>query len=105
MIKSNMYFGSHGHNHPWLNSLPKSLQHDEIKKGLDFLNYIGAPTKDWVMNYPYGAYNSDTLDILKEKKFCIGLTTKSAIADLDKNKPFELPRLDTNIFEKKINYF
>jgi hypothetical protein len=98
MIKSNMYFGSHGHNHPWLNSLPKSLQHDEIKKGLDFLNYIGAPTKDWVMNYPYGAYNSDTLEILKEKNCLIGLTMKMAVAELKSDQFLELPRFRTNDF-------
>lgn len=105
MQNGNMYIGCHGYDHVWLNTIPKEDQLNDIEKSLKFLKRIGVTTNDLVMNYPYGKYNSDTLDILKEKKFCIGLTTKSAIADLDKNKPFELPRLDTNIFEKKINYF
>ena len=65
-------------------------------KGLKFLNNIGGSTVDWVMNYPYGAYNFDTLKILKEKGCCIGLTTNSQVAELTNNKFLELSRLRTN---------
>ena len=91
-----MYFGSHGHNHPWLNTLPKKLQLEEIEKGLNFLNKIGSSTNNWVMNYPYGAYNFDTLKILKENGCCIGLTTNSQVVELTNNKFLELSRLRTN---------
>ena len=50
------------------------------------------------MCYPYGAYNSDTLDILKAKGCCIGLTMISAVAELRKEKFLELPRFRTNDF-------
>lgn len=102
MIQSNMYFGSHGYRHSWLNSLSKNLQLEEIEKSLNFLNKIGAPTIDWVMNYPYGAYNSDTLDILKMKGCCIGLTMNGEIAELRKDKFLELSRLRTNDFPLEI---
>ena len=101
MIQSNMYFGSHGYKHPWLNTLSKNFQLKEIEKGLNFLNKIGAPTIDWVMNYPYGAYNSDTLDILKAKDCCIGLTMNRAVAELRKEKFLELPRFRTNDFPSR----
>ena len=52
------------------------------------------------MNYPYGSYNSDTLDILKTKGCCLGLTTKNKVAELRKDKFHELSRLDTNDFPK-----
>ena len=100
IIHSKMYVGCHGYEHLWLNTLSKSSQLQEIEKGLNFLNKIGAPTADWVMNYPYGAYNSNTLEILKIKNCCIGLTTKRGEAHLVKNKFFELPRFDTNDFNK-----
>ena len=100
MISSNMYIGSHSYRHVWLNTLSKKFQLQEIEKSLDFLNKIGAPTVDWVMNYPYGSYNSDTLDILKTKRCCIGLTTKNKLTEIRKDKFLELSRLDTNNFLK-----
>ena len=100
IIRSKMYVGCHGYEHLWLNTLSQSSQLQEIEKGLNFLNKIGAPTVDWVMNYPYGAYNSNTLEILKIKNCCIGLTTKTGAAQLVKDKFFELPRFDTNDVNK-----
>jgi len=100
MINSNMYVGNHSYQHLWLNTLSKDLQEHEIDKSLNYLNKIGAPTIDWVMNYPYGAYNSNTIDILKKKGCCIGLTSKNGIAELKKGKLFELSRKNTNDFPK-----
>lgn len=100
MINSKMYIGSHGYHHLWLNTLPKNTQLDEIEKSINFLNSIGASTTNWVMNYPYGSYNSDTLDILKTKNCCIGLTTRNGLANLNTKKFLELSRLDTNDFPK-----
>ena len=100
MINSNMYVGNHSYQHLWLNTLSKNLQEQEIEKSLNYLNKIGASTIDWVMNYPYGAYNSDTIDILKKKGCCIGLTSKNGMAELNKDKIFELSRMNTNDFPK-----
>ena len=50
------------------------------------------------MCYPYGAYNSDTLDILKDRKCAVGLTTKVGIAKIPQDHGLELPRYDTNDF-------
>jgi peptidoglycan/xylan/chitin deacetylase (PgdA/CDA1 family) len=98
LVESGMYVGGHGYRHLWLNEEPKESQEREINLSLEFLAHIGAPTEDWIMCYPYGGYNSDTLDILKNKKCCIGLTTKVGAAALDRDKLLELSRFNTNDF-------
>ena len=67
LIKNGMYVGSHGCRNIWLGKEKKSEQIKDIKLSLDFLNKVGASTKNWIMCYPYGSYNSDTLNILRKK--------------------------------------
>ena len=98
LIKNGMYVGSHGHNHIWLGKARKSEQTKDIKLSLDFLKKVGARTNNWVMCYPYGSYNDDTLKILREKNCLIGLTTKAGISNLNQTKLLELNRYDTNDF-------
>ena len=61
---------------------------------------MGSPTENWVMCYPYGAYNNSLIDILKKKNCKLGLTTKVDIAGLSKENAFTLERLDTNDLPK-----
>lgn len=98
LVGSGMYVGSHGYQHIWLNKETKAKQSAEIDASLKFLTDIGAPTKDWIMCYPYGGYNADTLDILKARFCRLGLTTKVGIAELQETQLLELPRFDTNEF-------
>ena len=98
MVSEGMYIGSHTYNHYWLDSVDYFTQEKEIDKSIDFLYQVGASIYDWIMCYPYGAYNNDTIAALKEKKCVIGLTTKFDRASLDKNKLLELSRFDTNHF-------
>lgn len=101
MQASGMYFGSHGFSHFWLNRIPRSMQEDEIRKALDFLRFIGSPVEDfWVMCYPFGGWNDDLLEVLRENDCALGLTTEVATADLDKHNVLTLPRYDTNDFPK-----
>ncbi len=93
-----MYVGNHTYNHVWLNSLDRKGQASEISKSLAFLSSLGAPVRDWIMCYPYGGYNHDTIDILKAQNCIAGLTTKSGICRLDQTSPFEISRFDTNDF-------
>ena len=58
---------------------------------------VGAPTKDWVMCYPYGAHNDSTLSLLKKFDAAIGITTEVRVANLEADNSFTLP-LDTNDF-------
>ena len=98
LLESGMYVGSHGYSHGWLNREAKEVQQREIDLSLDFLTQVGASVENWIMCYPYGAYNSDTLQILSERKCAIGLTTKVGLADLTSEMFLELRRFDTNDF-------
>lgn len=98
MVRCGMFFGSHGYDHFWMNKLAPAEQEREIRLSLDFLTVIGAPTHEWVMCYPYGAYNEVLLRKLKSHDCAVGLTTRSAVADVANDNALELPRLDTNDF-------
>ena len=98
LVKKGMYVGSHGSMHYWLDKSSEEKQKEDIVESLSFLESVGMSTKDWIMCYPYGAYNNYTLSLLKELGASIGITTKVKIADLSTDNPFTLPRLDTNDF-------
>ena len=100
MIGCGMYVGSHGADHLWLDRVDPEQQARDVDESLAFLARLGAPVDDWVMSYPYGAYNDTLLDILRARKCAMGLTTEVAIADLGTHDPLLLPRLDTNDLPK-----
>jgi peptidoglycan/xylan/chitin deacetylase (PgdA/CDA1 family) len=97
LLESEMYIGSHSYNHYWLNTLNYQNQKKDIEKSLNFLKEIGAPIKNWIMCYPYGSFDDNTISILKEKNCSYAFTTIPGIANLDKDR-FKLPRKDTNDF-------
>lgn len=103
MVRHGMYVGSHGYDHYWLNSLTPEKQADEVDKSLAFLKRIGSDTDNWIMNYPYGAYNDSLIDIIKSRGCKLGISTNVAIAELTKENAFTLPRLDTNDLPKDSN--
>jgi len=49
-----------------------------------------------MMNYPYGGWNESLLGILRRKGCTAGLSTRVAVADLDRDDPLLLPRVNTN---------
>lgn len=96
MVGAGMYFGNHGYNHAWLNRLPPEEQEIEIDCALAFLRDIGVPTGHWMMNYPYGGWNESLLEILRRKGCAAAVSTRVGKADLDRDDPLLLPRLNTN---------
>ena len=62
-----------------------------------------APIVDWVMCYPYGAYNQSLIDLLKKSGCALAFTTKVSIAQIDSDNRLEVPRLDTNDLPKDRN--
>ena len=72
----------------------------DISMALDTLDEF-IDRKHWVMNYPYGSYNAEVLDYIKEQGACLGFTTDVRIADLQHDSPLELPRLDCNDYPPK----
>ncbi len=103
MVRHGMYVGSHGYGHYWLDSLPPEKQAVEVDKGLEFLKHIGCDTDNWIMNYPYGAYNDSLIGIIRERGCKLGLSTRVAVAELTRDNALTLPRLDTNDLPKDRN--
>tara|TARA_Y100000389_G_scaffold178739_1_gene192167 strand:- start:12 stop:938 length:927 start_codon:yes stop_codon:yes gene_type:complete len=98
LVSSGMYVGSHGSMHYWLDRISSQKQKVDILSSVEFLEEVGAPTSNWIMCYPYGAYNNTTLLLLKELGASIGITTEMRKANLGIDNPLILPRLDTNDF-------
>jgi len=90
-----MYIGNHGQSHQWLNTLEPNMQAEEIQGGLSFMQEIGMPTNNWIMCYPYGAYDDSLLALLRTLNCRVGLTTDKGLADLSVDNPLTLRRLDT----------
>ena len=103
MIGSGMHVGAHGADHYWLDSLTREDQMGEITESTNFLRSVGADMSMWTMCYPFGAYNDDTVSILKEKGCQLALTTSVDIADVSESNRFNLQRLDTNDFPRDRN--
>ena len=97
MLNEGMIIGSHSYNHFWLDTLSKEEQSEDLDLSINFLKDLGAITKDWMMCYPFGAYNNDTIDLLKSKKCSFAFTTNSGLADLT-NDPYKLKGKDTTEF-------
>ena len=98
LVDMGMYVGSHGSQHLWLNKINAEDQLEDITASLEFLEEIGAPTIDWVMCYPYGGFNDETLALVNRLGAAVGITTKSGKAILNVDNPLTLPRFDTNDF-------
>ena len=97
-----MIIGSHSESHTLLSRLSYNKQFKEIKNSKTFLEKIINKNID-TFCYPYGgkiSYNNNTLKILKKLKFKLAYSVDNrniTIKDL-KNKPYELPRFDCNLF-------
>ncbi len=96
MLAAGMEIGSHGYAHYWLDSLSVQEQTADIDRSLDMLERIGVARDGFYFCYPYGAYTSETLNLLRARGCAAGFTTKVALARLDAMSLLELPRLDTN---------
>jgi peptidoglycan/xylan/chitin deacetylase (PgdA/CDA1 family) len=101
MREAGMWIGSHGFDHYWLDSLDELSKEREIDLSLRFLDAVGCDLQRWVMGYPYGAYDEVLLRLLRSKGCAAGFTTEVRIADLDRDDPLTLPRLDTNDLPKR----
>ena len=84
--------------HYWLGKMSKKKQRSGISSSLEFLEEVGSNTSEWVMSYPFGSYNNDTLSILKDLKASLAITSNIGKAVIGYDNPYELPRLDTNNF-------
>ena len=65
MLANGMHIGSHSYSHEWLNHLSPKDQENEIVRSTKFLKNLGINRHEYVMSYPFGGYNSDSIKILK----------------------------------------
>ena len=103
MKNHGMTIGSHGHDHRWLELDDPKTQEQEVRSSLGFLKSLGCDTKRWIMSYPYGSQNDSLRSIVGREGCKAALTSRIAMADLDKDDPLLLPRLDTNDLPKERN--
>ncbi|GMR19305.1 MAG: hypothetical protein BMS9Abin34_438 [Patescibacteria group bacterium] len=95
MLAAGMEVGGHGYDHVWLGTLDRNGQREEIFRTVSFLTKVlDINPINWAMSYPYGSYNSITIELLKEAGCALGLTSQVGLAKL--SKPMHLSRLDTN---------
>lgn len=100
MKDAGMHIGAHGYAHYWLGDLSSEKMKEDVDKGLDVI----APYIDrdnWVMNYPYGSHNEDTVKYISSIGCRMAIATKVGVCDLDTDDPYALPRLNTNDFPPK----
>ena len=100
MKSMGMEIGSHGYEHFWLDSLSMEKQIIDIKKSIKFLNSIKSRDDNFIFGYPYGGYNENTLQILKNNNCDAAVTTRVGLVDNSINNILELPRIDTNDLPK-----
>ncbi len=97
LISAGHTVGSHTTSHPWLNEISKSQQIKEIDKSIEFLKEFNMH-RQWSIAYPYGGYNTETIEILKERGASLAFTTIPVVCDDVVAKPLAISRLDTNDF-------
>lgn len=103
MNDGGMHIGGHGNSHYWLGSLSKEKQVIEIERSIEFIGNIGGDLNNWTMCYPYGNYNDDTIDILKDSGCKLAWTTQVDIYNTAEHHCLTAPRLDTNDLPKDRN--
>ena len=98
LLNSGMEIGSHSVNHFWLNKLSIQNQQKEILPSKSFLKNLGVDTNRWMMCYPYGSYNKETMQILEKENCAFAFTAKVGFSELINKDFLELSRFDTNDF-------
>jgi peptidoglycan/xylan/chitin deacetylase (PgdA/CDA1 family) len=100
MMRSGMAVGSHGWSHVWLDAIDELEMKQEIARSLQFLGALSIDPWNWLLSYPYGAYNAAVIRELEGSGCAMAFTTKVATAKLYGKPAMELPRYDTNDFPK-----
>ncbi len=104
MNDNGMFIGLHGYDHYWLANLPKEKMEEDINKALKAMSGIVNENK-WILNYPYGSWNDNVINYIKQKGCKLSMTTEVRVADTDLDNRFLLPRLDTNDYPPKSNNY
>jgi peptidoglycan/xylan/chitin deacetylase (PgdA/CDA1 family) len=97
MLAAGMHIGGHGGRHAWLDRLSVEEQRQDIQDSFRLLHAVwsGSGGHCFTFCYPYGGYNADTLQLLRERECKVGLTVRPDLAHVERDQMLELPRLDT----------
>lgn len=99
MKENNMFFGIHTNTHPRLALLSKKEQRKEINGNMDLLIKSGLVEKDLcTIAFPYGSFNEDTLEIMKEEKIKYGFK----VNDSGKENDMLINRIDCKYLKEVI---
>lgn len=99
-LKNGMKIGSHSKNHKKLTKLNDKEKIDEIINSKNELESLTGTTIDSFC-YPYGLYNENVVNIVKEK-YDFAFTTNRSRFNTNKHNKYLLPRIDMG---KKISKF
>jgi peptidoglycan/xylan/chitin deacetylase (PgdA/CDA1 family) len=96
MAAAGMTIGCHADRHVTLTSLTRDEQTHEIDGALRVLDAIDRPRSPFVFSYAKGAYNTDSVEILRSRGCTLAVTNRPSIATLAPDTVLTLPRLDAN---------
>ncbi len=86
--------GLHSHNHQWLSHISNKDQKKDIMKNIYYLKKIKVFKKDVTFCFPYGAYNFETLQILKKNNLNTLLASSNFVKKKIIGKLKIVPRLN-----------
>lgn len=108
MARHGITFGPHSYSHPHLPALRPDDQERELQDSLKMINkMVPERARLNIFCYPYGEYDQNTLDILRELAVAFALTVKPGVNTSD-TLPLELHRTmvsgldDIKNFENRI---
>ena len=96
LAQAGMTIGAHADRHVRLSLLSRGDQADEIDGALRVLDAAGVAQARFVYSYANGAYNDDSIELLRERGCAVAVSTRPDLAILDPEALLALPRLDTN---------
>lgn len=96
LARAGMTIGAHADRHVRLSLLSRGDQAAEINGALRVLDAAGVSTTGFVYSYANGAYNDDSIELLRERGCAVAVSTQPDLAMLDPDTLLALPRLDAN---------
>jgi len=91
-----MTIGAHGDRHVRLSTLAPDGQALEIDGALRVLDAVGAGRRRFAYCYANGDHDEHSVELLRARECRVALTTRPALARLERDELFTLPRIDTN---------
>jgi peptidoglycan/xylan/chitin deacetylase (PgdA/CDA1 family) len=96
MASAGLTIGAHADRHVRLPLLSREHQAMEIDGALRVLDAGGVSKSPFVYSYANGAYNDDSIALLRERGCAAAVTTQPDLASISSATLLSLPRLDTN---------